>query len=251
MPDRKTDDLWIESHVNLADHPKTLRAMRLLGVSKPAMIGHLHLLWYWGLRFATDGDLGRYDAGDIAAAALWEGDAERFCRVLIDVGFIDELPAGTILHDWLDYTRRLIEAREKNRERQRRFQERQRNGYGHSNNEGGNGDVTVTNDYLTVTAPLDNAVTNNQEPITKNNREDINNTPHAREEPAPASLSSHEQPQRPVRSVPKTKEPAERTIPGAMGIPIRVSPNGVNLADLMANDPPKKGRRGPAPPDDE
>lgn len=83
------------------------------------------------------------------------------------------------------------------------------------------------------------------------NREDINNTPHAREEPAPASLSSHEQPQRPVRSVPKTKEPAERTIPGAMGIPIRVSPNGVNLADLLANDPPKKGRRGPAPPDDD
>jgi hypothetical protein len=46
---------WIESHTNLARHPKTRRLCRLLDVSVPAAIGHLHLFWHWVLEFAPSG----------------------------------------------------------------------------------------------------------------------------------------------------------------------------------------------------
>lgn len=156
----RADDLWIESHLNLGDHPKMKRLARLLSIGFPQTVGHLHYLWWWGVKFALNGDVSRYDAIDIANAALWDGDADQFTQALVDCRFIDIVPTGTLLHDWLDYTKRLLEAKAKNRERQQRFRERQQ-GSKASNNEARNG-------YVTVTSPSHNAVTNNQEPITNN-----------------------------------------------------------------------------------
>ena len=34
---------WIEAHQELRNHPKTKKAARLLGISRPQMIGHLFL----------------------------------------------------------------------------------------------------------------------------------------------------------------------------------------------------------------
>jgi hypothetical protein len=59
---------WLESHQDLRDHPKTARLRRRLGVSLPAAIGHLHLLWWWALTYADDGDLSGYDPDVIADA---------------------------------------------------------------------------------------------------------------------------------------------------------------------------------------
>ena len=64
---------WYRSEADCIDHPKTTRLARLLGVSQIAALGHLHALWSWAARFAEDGDLSRYDAGEIAAGARWEG----------------------------------------------------------------------------------------------------------------------------------------------------------------------------------
>jgi hypothetical protein len=121
---------WIESHQQLARHPKAKRLARLLGVGLPATIGHLHLLWWWATDFAEDGDLTPYDADEIADAALWEGKPAEFLRALIDAGFVDE-PAGAldgsvVLHDWADYAGKLIERREYDRERKREWRERQK-----------------------------------------------------------------------------------------------------------------------------
>ena len=52
-------------------HPKTKKLARLLGVSVPTVVGHLHGIWYWALDFAQDGDLHQYDPEEIADAALW------------------------------------------------------------------------------------------------------------------------------------------------------------------------------------
>lgn len=96
---------WIPSHQTLRNHPKLKRAARIANVPPPTMIGHLHLLWWWALDHAPDGDLSRYDAYDIADGAMWEGDPEVFMMALRDsgprgsAGFLD----GDLLHDWCEY----------------------------------------------------------------------------------------------------------------------------------------------------
>ncbi len=114
---------WIESHQEMARHPKTRRVAMRLGISKAAVIGHLHLLWWWTLDFAPDGDLSGFDAEELAAVAEWEGDAEQFLQALLDTGWLDE---GRRVHNWGDYAGRLVTAREGIRERQRRFREKKR-----------------------------------------------------------------------------------------------------------------------------
>lgn len=97
---------YIPSHQELKEHPKTRRAARRCGVSIPAMIGHLHLLWWWALDHGPDGDLSRFESEDLADAAMWEGDPEEFVKALVDCG-----PGGSEgflssdgkLHDWAEY----------------------------------------------------------------------------------------------------------------------------------------------------
>jgi hypothetical protein len=127
---------WIESHQELADHPKTKRAARALGVSLPTVIGHLHLLWYWALDYAQTGDLSQFDSADIADAAKWEGDAEAFVTALAECGpgdqpgFLESLDGKLVLHDWMDYAGKLIEQREEDRTRKREAREKKRKGGG-------------------------------------------------------------------------------------------------------------------------
>lgn len=109
---------WIESHDDLATHPKTRRAARALGISIPTMMGHLHLLWHWCLKYAETGDLGDYDAMDIADAMMWEGDPDELIEALVNCGpgdrhgFLERDANGRLaVHDWLDYAGRLVQAR--------------------------------------------------------------------------------------------------------------------------------------------
>ena len=106
---------WIESHQDLATNPKTKRAARLLDVPVPQVIGHLHMLWWWTLDHAFDGDLSEFDALDIADAAGWDGDPDAFLQALIGcgpggkAGFIDE---DMTVHDWDKFTEHLRAKRE-------------------------------------------------------------------------------------------------------------------------------------------
>lgn len=110
---------WIESHQAVGGHPKTKRLARLLGVSLPAAVGHLHYLWWWALDFAQDGNLSKYDAYDIKDATLWEGDENVMLEALVETGFIDEIDEGLFLHDWEEYAGKLLERRAKDRARKR------------------------------------------------------------------------------------------------------------------------------------
>lgn len=117
---------WIESHQSIGQHPKTRRAARRLGVSIPAMVGHLHLLWHWALDYAQDGDISPYEHADIADAAMWEGEPETFVSALIDAGpgqsagFLayDE-EERLVIHDWWEYAGKLIVKRQADAERKR------------------------------------------------------------------------------------------------------------------------------------
>lgn len=117
--------MWIESHDSLKEHPKTRKASRLLGITVPQMIGHLHCLWWWCANYVPDGDLSNYSDEDIAEAALWEGDPSSFIHALLHCGigdrpgFLEEEEGRRGLHDWHDYLGRLLDRRSRDRERQR------------------------------------------------------------------------------------------------------------------------------------
>ncbi|MCA9878490.1 MAG: hypothetical protein KC442_11930 [Thermomicrobiales bacterium] len=112
---------WIESHQELANHPKTKRFKRALGISTPQAIGHLHMLWWWALDYAQDGSLAGIDAEDIAEAAEWDEDAQAFVQALISAMFVD---AGEMtIHDWDDYGSKFLKRREQARVRQQRYRD--------------------------------------------------------------------------------------------------------------------------------
>jgi hypothetical protein len=66
--------------------------------------------------YAPDGDLDAVDAEEIAIAAGWEGEPEEFIEAAIKAGFIDN-GACLSIHDWQEYAGKLIERREKDRQR--------------------------------------------------------------------------------------------------------------------------------------
>ncbi len=106
---------WIESHQDLATNPKAKRAARMLDVPLPQVVGHLHMLWWWALDHAFDGDLSSFDALDIADACGWDGDPDTFVKVLIGCGPGDKdgfLEPEWTIHDWDEFTRHLRARRE-------------------------------------------------------------------------------------------------------------------------------------------
>lgn len=113
---------WIESHDELPTHPKTRKAARRLGISIPATIGHLHVLWYWCLTHRPDGLLTDMDAEDIADAALWEDSPDTFVEALSAAGWLDydESAGHYLVHDWWDGAGKTIQRRRYASERQRR-----------------------------------------------------------------------------------------------------------------------------------
>jgi len=114
---------WIESNQELGRHPKMKKLARLLSISWPEAVGYLHYLWWWALDFAQDGDLSKYEAGDIADAVMWKGDPEEFVNALLEAGFLDANEDGGLeIHDWYDYAGKLLEQRKVQAEyRQRQY----------------------------------------------------------------------------------------------------------------------------------
>jgi hypothetical protein len=119
---------WIESHTNLARHPKTRRLCRILNLSVPAAVGHLHLFWHWVLEFAPSGILEGYSAEDIADGAYWTGDPDQFIEALIAAGFLENDGGMLVVHDWRDYAGRLLADRERKRSARRANEEHMSDG---------------------------------------------------------------------------------------------------------------------------
>lgn len=102
---------WVESHQSLGQHPKTRKLARILNVPIPQAIGHLHMLWWWALDYAQDGDLSRYEDADIADAVLWEGSPALLMASLLDARFLDQPDGKPRIHDWDQYGGKLIARR--------------------------------------------------------------------------------------------------------------------------------------------
>lgn len=111
---------WLESHQGLARHIKTKRLSRKLGISVPAVIGHLHLLWWWAMDNLPDGCLSLLEPEDIADEMMWPGDAQELIDALVEVQFIDVIEGKLYIHDWHDYIGKLIDKRKTDADRKRK-----------------------------------------------------------------------------------------------------------------------------------
>jgi len=114
---------WIKSEQALGKHPKLQLLAKELDISIPQAVGHLHLLWWWAVDYAEDGDVTRYK-DFIPFAAQFEGDPDKFTKALIKFNWIDEEEDKLVIHDWLEYTGALIEIRQKDAERKRQSRQR-------------------------------------------------------------------------------------------------------------------------------
>jgi hypothetical protein len=105
---------WIKSHQTLATHHKTLTLADCLGVSVPTAIGHLHLLWWWCLDNARDGNINAIKALQIKTVVQWDGDPQTLVNGLLKAKFIEKRGRGGIclhIHNWEDYGGELLRAR--------------------------------------------------------------------------------------------------------------------------------------------
>jgi hypothetical protein len=84
----------------------------MLGMSVPGAIGSLHLLWYFALDHAEDGDLSDVHEGQLKRELHFDGSASELRSALIETGFLDE--DGKI-HNWNRYAGRLMSERERRR----------------------------------------------------------------------------------------------------------------------------------------
>lgn len=119
---------WIESHQEVAHHPKTRKLARRLGVDLATAIGHLHALWWWALSYAEDGNLHKHTDEDVALGALWDAEPRTFVDALVDCRWLDRDGESTVLHDWDEYAGRLVDRRKANAERKRLSRARHEDG---------------------------------------------------------------------------------------------------------------------------
>jgi len=120
---------WIELHQALRTHKKTMKAVSLLKMKMlpEAFVGHLSCLWLWSIDNAPDGILPNdHDMIDLSSGCPKDvlvqkygcpEDVLSFTSVLINCGFIDYSNDSLILHDWDEYTGKLILQREVDRVR--------------------------------------------------------------------------------------------------------------------------------------
>jgi len=100
--------IWIESHVELGEHPKVFVLTETLGVRRAETIGLLHMLWHFTMKFAwRDGDLTRFDDVAIARGSGWEKEPQIFIKALQDSKFLDDKK----IHDWQSFAGKLIRDR--------------------------------------------------------------------------------------------------------------------------------------------
>lgn len=113
---------WLQVHQTIKDHRKTFDSADALGIEPSHMIGLIVSFWLWALDNAPLGDLEGISNRTIARAAGWpDSDADHFVECIEAAGWLDSDNNGRLtIHDWHDYTGKLIDQREAEKQRSRR-----------------------------------------------------------------------------------------------------------------------------------
>ena len=109
---------WIQLHQSLITHRKIMKLKKLLNIRTPMAVGYLCLLWLWSLDNAQDGDLSTLTPSELSVICDYRGkDPKNLVRALQDAGFLN---SDMSIHDWFDYSGKLIISRKckQNRDRQ-------------------------------------------------------------------------------------------------------------------------------------
>jgi hypothetical protein len=114
--------MWIELHDTMPGHWKTEGLAKELEINQAHAAGILCCLWTWALNNAPDGDLARLSEEKLARECYWTL-GRPLLPALKACGFVD---GDDKIHDWSDYTGRLMEKREANARRMRLARARQR-----------------------------------------------------------------------------------------------------------------------------
>ncbi len=164
---------WLELHQSIRDHRKIVELAEKLNITEPHAAGLCVYFWTWALDNAPDGIV-RNSSRIICKAASWNGDQEAFLAAMIDVKFLEttDKNGDLYIHDWIEYVGRLMDQRESNKERQRRYREVKKAKKSVTpalplRNALRNADVTVTS---RVTLPLRNGATVPNSTVPKDKR---------------------------------------------------------------------------------
>lgn len=112
---------WIQVHQQLKDHRKLLAAADDLEIEPAHMLGLLISFWLWALDNTPGGSLEGISNRNIARAAQWNGNPDALAEAMKNAGFLDKNDDGTLeIHDWYEYTGKLIDQREAEKLRSRR-----------------------------------------------------------------------------------------------------------------------------------
>lgn len=87
----------IRINVGFFQHHKTKKLIYKLGHEG---VTSLLTLWAYAAQNKPKGNLSGMDSLDIALAAGWSGDAERFTSILKDIGFLEIQGETYTIHDW-------------------------------------------------------------------------------------------------------------------------------------------------------
>lgn len=176
---------WVQVYSNLPQHDKVVSFADALGLKCPGVspeavaTGMLVSLWCWAVQNRTDGDLSGVNHRTIAKACQWEKSPDKLVEALKGCGWLDD---DMHIHDWEEYSVRLMEnqeaQKEKTRKRVAEYRERHAKGgrqrtcnadendSAHINNVSSNADVTVT---------CNADVTASNEPVTQCNASTVPN----------------------------------------------------------------------------
>lgn len=146
---------WIELHQGLREHRKMFACAEVLNISKIEMVGTLVCLWLWALDNAQDGSLAGVSEKTIARVCEYpEKKANKLVSALAETGWLDYDGESYIIHDWYDYAGKLMERRQKDRERKQTGKGIRKNSDGIPADVHGNSRATVPIPYSTVPKPI-------------------------------------------------------------------------------------------------
>ena len=112
---------WMELHDTLPDHPKVICAAAALGMDKDTFVGKLVRLWVWALNHRESGRLLEGELETVAEVMRCQERPAALVAALVEVGLLDRVKGGYVIHDWEQYVSMLMAKRE-----ERRSQTRQR-----------------------------------------------------------------------------------------------------------------------------
>lgn len=115
---------WIELHQNLREHRKLFACADELKVSRIQMVGILVSIWLWALDNTPTGSFENISNRTIARICDWpEKKSDSLINALHKTGWLDKDGESYHIHDWYDYAGKLMDSREKDRNRKRKAAE--------------------------------------------------------------------------------------------------------------------------------